>query len=169
MAELAPSDPLAGLLAGGASIAPPGAYVAATAQASPEMRAGLAAQIFGIAQRDGLWAAGYVKSSRSGITVANSRGLLASFPSVHGARRELAGIPGTPPDLRSLPPGCPFVPRCRYAAEPCRSIDMRVRPVGGSGAGHLSACPFVVPEPATGTPHPQVSAAANTAPGESRS
>ncbi len=79
MAELAPSDPLAGLLAGGASIAPPGAYVAATAQASPEMRAGLAAQIFGIAQRDGLWAAGYVKSSRSGITVANSRGLLASF------------------------------------------------------------------------------------------
>jgi ABC-type dipeptide/oligopeptide/nickel transport system ATPase component len=37
-----------------------------------------------------------------------TRGLLASFPSVHGKRKGLAGIPGTPPDLRSLPPGCPF-------------------------------------------------------------
>jgi oligopeptide/dipeptide ABC transporter ATP-binding protein len=79
-----------------------------------------------------------------------TRGLLASFPSVHGARKKLAGIPGTPPDLQSLPSGCPFVPRCRYAAEPCASIDMRVLPVAGSDADHLSACPFVVPEPAGG-------------------
>ncbi|MGD0386492.1 MAG: ABC transporter ATP-binding protein [Solirubrobacteraceae bacterium] len=77
-----------------------------------------------------------------------TRGLLASFPSVHGARKALAGIPGSPPDLRSLPPGCPFVPRCRYAAEPCKSIDMRVLPVPGSVAGHFSACPFVTPETA---------------------
>ena len=98
-----------------------------------------------------------------------TRGLLESFPSVHGARRELAGIPGTPPDLRSLPPGCPFVPRCRYAAEPCRSIDMQVRPVAGSDAGHLSACPFVVPEPATGTRQPEPSTGANAAPGRGES
>ena len=44
-----------------------------------------------------------------------TQGLLGSFPSVHGARRELAGIPGSPPDLRALPPGCPFVPRCAHA------------------------------------------------------
>jgi len=79
MAALAPSDPFAGLLAGGTSIAPPGAFVAATAQASPDLRAALAADIFGIAQRDGLWAAGYVKTARAGITIANSRGMLTSF------------------------------------------------------------------------------------------
>ncbi|HEY7966209.1 MAG TPA: hypothetical protein VID68_04215, partial [Solirubrobacteraceae bacterium] len=73
-----------------------------------------------------------------------------------------------PPDLRSLPPGCPFVPRCRHAAEPCRSIDMHVRPVAGSDAGHLSACPFVVPEPASGARPPHASSArASTAPGGS--
>src|SRR5579871_3715781 len=44
-----------------------------------------------------------------------TQGLLGSFPSVHGARRVLAGIPGSPPDLRALPPGCPFVPRCAHA------------------------------------------------------
>ena len=32
-----------------------------------------------------------------------TRGLLNSFPSLHGARRELAGIPGSPPDLHSPP------------------------------------------------------------------
>jgi oligopeptide/dipeptide ABC transporter ATP-binding protein len=78
-----------------------------------------------------------------------TRGLLRSFPSVHGARKTLAGIPGSPPDLRSLPPGCPFVPRCSYAAEPCRSVDMRAIQVPKSEVGHLTACPFVGPEKTT--------------------
>jgi oligopeptide/dipeptide ABC transporter ATP-binding protein len=94
-----------------------------------------------------------------------TRGLLASFPSVHGARKALAGIPGSPPDLRSLPPGCPFVPRCRYAAEPCKSIDMRVLPVPGSVAGHFSACPFVTPETADRAALAHA-AVASAAPGE---
>jgi peptide/nickel transport system ATP-binding protein len=72
-----------------------------------------------------------------------TRGLLESFPSVHGPRLELAGIPGSPPDLRSLPSGCPFAPRCRYAAERCQSIDMTLAPASGPSDGHLSACPFV--------------------------
>jgi peptide/nickel transport system ATP-binding protein len=73
-----------------------------------------------------------------------TQGLLGSFPSVHGARRELAGIPGTPPDLRSLPPGCSFVPRCNHATAKCRDIDMSMNPVtGSSDPSHLSACPFV--------------------------
>jgi peptide/nickel transport system ATP-binding protein len=75
-----------------------------------------------------------------------TRGLLESFPSVHGERRALTGIPGSPPDLRSLPSGCPFVPRCRYATPPCREIDMRLLTVAGEPAGHLSACPFVTAE-----------------------
>jgi oligopeptide/dipeptide ABC transporter ATP-binding protein len=94
-----------------------------------------------------------------------TRGLLESFPSVHGARRELAGIPGTPPDLRALPPGCPFVPRCRYAAEPCERVDMRVLPVAGSDSHHVSACPFVTPETAGMAGHrPRAATAAVTTP-----
>ena len=98
-----------------------------------------------------------------------TQGLLGSFPSVHGARKELAGIPGAPPDLRSLPAGCPFVPRCRHAAEPCRHIDMRVRAVAGSSAGHLSACPFVVPAPAAGVPAAGAAIGATLTPGADRS
>jgi peptide/nickel transport system ATP-binding protein len=67
---------------------------------------------------------------------------LSSFPSVHGARRGLSGIPGTPPDLLEPPAGCPFAPRCRYVSEPCHSIDMELLEVTGE-AGHVSACPFV--------------------------
>jgi peptide/nickel transport system ATP-binding protein len=86
-----------------------------------------------------------------------TRGLLDSFPSVHGARKKLAGIPGSPPDLRSLPPGCPFVPRCSYAEDRCRSIDMSLLPVAGSDSRHVSACPFVAPE--TAAPAPRATAA----------
>ncbi|MFD1545382.1 ABC transporter ATP-binding protein [Nonomuraea guangzhouensis] len=46
-------------------------------------------------------------------------GLLRSFPRLHGPREELLGIPGTPPDLRSPPPGCAFHPRCRFAMDAC--------------------------------------------------
>jgi oligopeptide/dipeptide ABC transporter ATP-binding protein len=77
-----------------------------------------------------------------------TRGLLASFPSVHGARKGLAGIPGTPPDLRSLPPGCPFVLRCRYATPPCAGIDMQLLPVAGSASGPVAVAPA---DPATGS------------------
>jgi len=75
-----------------------------------------------------------------------TRGLLGSFPSVHGPRKKLAGIPGSPPDLRALPPGCPFVPRCTFATDRCREIDMSLAPVGGEHTSHLTACPFVGPE-----------------------
>ena len=76
-----------------------------------------------------------------------TRGLLNSFPSLHGPRRELAGIPGSPPDLRNLPPGCSFVPRCGFATDACRNIDMRLAPVEGElDPDHLSACPFVLPD-----------------------
>jgi oligopeptide/dipeptide ABC transporter ATP-binding protein len=98
-----------------------------------------------------------------------TRGLLRSFPSVHGARKTLAGIPGSPPDLRALPPGCPFVPRCSYASEPCRSIDMRVLPVAGSEPGHLTACPFVGPETTTAEAAAKPRAKAHTTPRRSQS
>jgi peptide/nickel transport system ATP-binding protein len=81
-----------------------------------------------------------------------TRGLLTSFPSLHGPRRELAGIPGTPPDLRHPPAGCPFLPRCGYGTDACRTVDMRLERVADpAGLEHLTACPFVRPE----TPAPQ--------------
>jgi len=52
-----------------------------------------------------------------------TKGLLSSFPPLRGERRELGGIPGSPPDLASLPPGCPFAARCPFAFDRCRAED----------------------------------------------
>jgi oligopeptide/dipeptide ABC transporter ATP-binding protein len=76
-----------------------------------------------------------------------TKGLLNSFPSLRGARRELAGIPGSPPDLRSPPPGCPFLPRCGYGTDECTKVTMTLAPViAAEGLDHVTACPFVGPD-----------------------
>jgi peptide/nickel transport system ATP-binding protein len=76
-----------------------------------------------------------------------TKGLLNSFPSLRGPRRQLTGIPGSPPDLRNVPPGCPFLPRCAYGTSECTRIDMRLAPVATStDPSHVTACPFVLPE-----------------------
>ena len=46
-------------------------------------------------------------------------GLTRSFPSLHGPKRAMTGIEGSPPDLRRLPSGCPFRPRCVWAMDKC--------------------------------------------------
>jgi len=51
-----------------------------------------------------------------------SHGLLHSFPSLHGPQHRMVGIPGSPPDLRVLPTGCAFHPRCPFAFDTCRSV-----------------------------------------------
>jgi peptide/nickel transport system ATP-binding protein len=64
-------------------------------------------------------------------------GLLRSFPPLHGARASLTGIPGSPPDLRTPPPGCPFHPRCGFAMDVCRTempAAFRLAPDGGRSA-----------------------------------
>nr|MBV6629760.1 ATP-binding cassette domain-containing protein [Oceanococcus sp. HetDA_MAG_MS8] len=51
-----------------------------------------------------------------------TRGLLKSVPRLDGADHgRLLTIPGNPPDLTSLPVGCPFSPRCVDVQERCRS------------------------------------------------
>ena len=52
-----------------------------------------------------------------------SDGLLHSFPALRGPRRELTGIAGSPPDLRAMPAGCAFHPRCPKAFEPCADVS----------------------------------------------
>ena len=73
-------------------------------------------------------------------------GLLNSFPSLHGPRRDLAGIPGSPPDLLNPTPGCPFMPRCGFSRPECANVDMSLIHVTSSAdPRHVTACPFVLP------------------------
>jgi peptide/nickel transport system ATP-binding protein len=68
-----------------------------------------------------------------------SLGLLRSFPGLHGPRQHLTGIPGSPPDLRRLPAGCVFHPRCSYAMDRCRTDAPALLPPAGED-GRLAAC-----------------------------
>jgi peptide/nickel transport system ATP-binding protein len=52
--------------------------------------------------------------------------LMNSFPTIRGARQELFGIPGSPPNLILPPPGCRFHPRCDVALD---GLCQTVRPV----------------------------------------
>jgi peptide/nickel transport system ATP-binding protein len=65
-------------------------------------------------------------------------GLLNSFPPMHGAREELTGIPGSPPDLSNLPVGCKFHPRCPYAMTRCVQEEPPL--VGVDGTERSVAC-----------------------------
>ncbi|RLP94739.1 ABC transporter ATP-binding protein [Micromonospora sp. BL4] len=66
-----------------------------------------------------------------------TEGLLHSFPALRGPRRELTGIPGSPPDLRAMPEGCAFHPRCPKAFDPC---DKKVPALGAAEPGRDVAC-----------------------------
>jgi peptide/nickel transport system ATP-binding protein len=63
--------------------------------------------------------------------------LLRAVPSLAGNDARVAAIPGSPPDLVNLPPGCPFAPRCPLASDVCRTDDP---PLITVGPGHAAAC-----------------------------
>ena len=48
--------------------------------------------------------------------------LLAAFPNIRADRRTLDVIAGSPPDLRTPPPGCRFHPRCPFAMPVCSEV-----------------------------------------------
>jgi oligopeptide transport system ATP-binding protein len=50
-----------------------------------------------------------------------TRGLLRSVPGASVESHELYQIPGLPPHLSRLGPGCPFAPRCDRATDQCRN------------------------------------------------
>jgi peptide/nickel transport system ATP-binding protein len=61
-----------------------------------------------------------------------SRGLMNAFPSIRGPRREMAGIPGSPPDLARPPSGCRFHPRCPDVMEICPLREPELYPRDGA-------------------------------------
>ena len=69
-----------------------------------------------------------------------SYGLLNSFPNLHGPRRNMGGIPGSPPDLRAVPAGCAFNPRCPLAFGPCQSALPVLKPAQSDDASRVVAC-----------------------------
>jgi oligopeptide/dipeptide ABC transporter ATP-binding protein len=68
-------------------------------------------------------------------------GLMESLPKLTGEGEALRPIPGQPPSLISIPPGCAFHPRCFLAGgrARCRQEVPELRSVGN---GHLTRCHF---------------------------
>lgn len=68
-----------------------------------------------------------------------TKALLQSIPNILVDDQVLRSIPGSPPDMASLPPGCPFSPRCPYVFDLCRREDPRLIAVDGDSyvACHL--------------------------------
>ena len=94
------------------------------------MEIGSAADVFGAPQHP--------------YTVALSR----AFPKIGDprARYAPAGLPGDPPDLRALPQGCSFAPRCPLAIDDCRVAEPPLA-AHGSRTGQLAACIRVREQP----------------------
>jgi peptide/nickel transport system permease protein len=65
--------------------------------------------------------------------------LLTSFPDLAHPDRPLRGIPGSPPRLDAMPPGCRFAPRCPHAFDRCQveRPPGYATPVGGRAACFL--------------------------------
>ena len=95
-------------------------------------------------------------------------GLTSSFPSLHGEKKVMTGIEGSPPDLRQVPSGCPFHPRCAWAMDICTTTvppDLVLHDVSGprqvlcwlQDGEHEVPAELNVTPPAAGTPEAQPS------------
>ena len=68
-------------------------------------------------------------------------GLLGSLPRLDtDASEPLRPIPGSPPSVIDLPPGCPFAPRCPMSRDICWSEEPDLRTIRSDD--HLTACHF---------------------------
>ncbi|QND46374.1 ABC transporter ATP-binding protein (plasmid) [Rhizobium lusitanum] len=62
-----------------------------------------------------------------------TRGLLGARVELAHGRDRLVTIPGSPPDLANMPPGCAFAPRCPQVSDACRSRVPDLVSQGGTG------------------------------------
>ena len=66
-----------------------------------------------------------------------TQGLLSSLPRLDiSERKRLEPIPGQPPNLFRLPPGCAFAPRCKFRMPICSEPV----PLFSFDAGHVARC-----------------------------
>lgn len=66
-----------------------------------------------------------------------TRGLMASLPRMTPKGQRLYNIPGTVPNLRAMPAGCRFAPRCEFAGARCHNEKP---PLTAVGDGHCCRC-----------------------------
>ena len=68
-----------------------------------------------------------------------TQGLMSSFPSLKGEKKQLRAIPGFLPDLSDPPAGCAFASRCPHCTQQCLSQKpvLREMPDGRRVACHL--------------------------------
>ncbi len=91
-------------------------------------------------------------------------GLMASTVHDQAPDEDIAAIPGSPPDLRHLPPGCSFAPRCAWAMPACRQgFPDPVYPA----PGRMARCLRVADVLRAGPPHPSASHSGAPQPGPS--
>ncbi|HFG1636999.1 TPA: ABC transporter ATP-binding protein [Vibrio cholerae] len=66
-----------------------------------------------------------------------TKGLISSFPTIHGPKERLYGIPGNPVNLLNIPTGCNFQERCAICASVCKQQEPHLKRVGN---GSLVSC-----------------------------
>lgn len=59
-----------------------------------------------------------------------TNGLIASVPKLGSKVKTLPSIPGSVPDLSSMPGGCRFAPRCKYATDKCGEEEPKLTTIG---------------------------------------
>lgn len=68
-------------------------------------------------------------------------GLFGSLPDIKGQKKRLSAIGGTPPNLEAVPTFCPFMPRCKFAIDRCKTENPTLRSVTGDNMSqHFIAC-----------------------------
>jgi oligopeptide transport system ATP-binding protein len=101
--------------------------------------------VAGLAQKVNVMYAGYiveqgnVKDIYARPRHPYTNGLLGSLPRLDEAPgTKLVSIPGLPPDLLTMPPGCPFAPRCTFATDVCVEAVPSLEETDGDN--HWVAC-----------------------------
>lgn len=69
-----------------------------------------------------------------------TQGLISSFPTIHGPKERLYGIPGNPVNLLKIPQGCNFQERCTSCFAKCKTNEPTLSMLE---AGHQVSCHLV--------------------------
>src|SRR5215212_4724856 len=80
-----------------------------------------------------------------------TKALLGSMPKL-GSKEKLSAIPGQPPDLATLPPGCAFHPRCPEALVHCAAKQPPEVPLAASWSARCWLAERNAPDIATHVP-----------------